>query len=76
MSGPSRSVPEYLTHRLPGCELRLFEPAAIEALFQATHGKPRKVNRLAHYALLAAALAKTQRVTAEHLQAALDEVNS
>lgn len=26
-------------------------PAALEALYQATHGLPRKVNRLAHYAL-------------------------
>ena len=46
-------LPEYLTHRLrlAGCELPLFEPPAVEALFQATQGMPRKVNRLAHYAL-------------------------
>ncbi|MDJ0872844.1 MAG: AAA family ATPase [Gammaproteobacteria bacterium] len=70
-------LPAYLTHRLrsAGCELPLFEPAASEALLQATHGKPRKVNRLAHYALSAAALAKTQQVTSEHVQAALEEVN-
>jgi len=69
-------VPAYLTHRLQlaGCSLPLFEPAAIEALFQATQGLPRKVNRAAHYALSAAALAKVRQITIEHVQAALDEV--
>jgi type II secretory pathway predicted ATPase ExeA len=43
-----------LTHRLrvAGCELPLFEPASVEAIFQATQALPRKVNRLAHYALV------------------------
>ena len=36
-------------------------PPAIEALFQATQGMPRKVNRLAHYALTSAAIAKARR---------------
>jgi hypothetical protein len=41
--------PPYLAHllRLAGTELPLFEPAAIEAMFQATQGLPRKVNLLA-----------------------------
>ena len=69
-------LPAYLTHRLQlaGCALPLFEPAAIAALFQATQGLPRKINRAAHYALSAAALAKLRQVSAEHVQAALDEV--
>ena len=68
-------VPAYLTHRLQlaGCSLPLFEPQAIEALFQASNGLPRKLNRAAHYALSAAALARLQRVNAEHVQTALDE---
>jgi general secretion pathway protein A len=43
-------VPSYLAHRLrlAGTELALFEPAAHEALFQATGGLPRKLNLLAH----------------------------
>ena len=67
---------EYLTHRLrlAGCELPLFEPPAIEALFQATQGMPRKVNRLAHYALTCAAIDKVRTVTTEHVQAAREEV--
>jgi len=68
-------LPAYLIHRLKlaGTTLPLFEPAAIEALFQATQGLPRKINRTAHYALSAAALAKARQVNAEHIQTALDE---
>ncbi len=67
----------YLVHllRLAGTELPLFEPAALEAIHHATSGLPRKVNLLAHHALTAAALAKRQTVTAEHVQAALPEVS-
>jgi type II secretory pathway predicted ATPase ExeA len=67
----------YLVHllRLAGTELPLLEPAAVEAVFQATQGLPRKVNLLAHHALLAAALARAKVVTAEHVQAALAEVS-
>ena len=48
----------YLTHRLrlAGCEIPLFEPPAIEALFQSARGLPRLINRIAHYALTAAAV--------------------
>jgi len=69
-------LPEYLTHRLrlSGCELPLFEPPAVEALFQATQGMPRKVNRLAHYALTSAAIEKARIVSAEHVQSAREEV--
>jgi hypothetical protein len=35
---------------------------------------PRKVNRLAHYALTGAAIDKAKTVTAEHVQAAREEV--
>ena len=66
----------YLTHRLrlAGCELPLFEPPAAEALFQGSRGLPRQINRIAHYALSAAALQDARSVTAEHLQTALDEL--
>jgi type II secretory pathway predicted ATPase ExeA len=69
-------VPAYLAHRLrlAGTELAVFEPAAHEALFQATGGLPRKVNLLAHHALLAAALGRARTVSADHVQAALPEV--
>jgi type II secretory pathway predicted ATPase ExeA len=69
-------LPEYLDHRLrlAGTSLPLFEPSAVQALYQATHGLPRKVNLVAHYALSAAALAKARQITAEHVQSALEEV--
>ena len=78
LAGLSREeLPDYLTHRLrlAGCELPLFEPPAVEALFQATQGMPRKVNRLAHYALSAAAIAKAKTVSIEHVQSALEELS-
>lgn len=77
LSGLAREeLPAYLAHRLQlaGSTLPLFEPPAIEALFHATAGLPRKLNRAAHYALSAAALARAQQVSAEHVQAALDEL--
>jgi general secretion pathway protein A len=77
LSGLTREeLPDYLTHRLRAlrCELTLFEPPAVEALFQATQGMPRKVNRLAHYALTAAAIDKARSITIEHIQTAREEV--
>ena len=66
----------YLRHALAraGCELDLFEPAACQALFQASHGLPRQVSALAHYALVAAALEKARLVSAEHVRRACDEL--
>lgn len=66
----------YLTHllRIAGTERPLFEPAAIMAIFQATNGLPRRVNRLAHHALNAATLDKAKMVTAGHVEVALGEV--
>jgi type II secretory pathway predicted ATPase ExeA len=65
----------YLAHllRLAGTEQPLFEPSAIEAIHQATTGLPRKVNLLAHHALMAAALGKGKAVSTDHVQAALAE---
>lgn len=77
LGGLSREeLSDYLAHRLrlAGCELPLFEPAAVETLFQATFGMPRKVNRFAHYALTSAALDQAKVVTQEHAQTALEEL--
>ena len=69
-------LPRYLAHLLKraGTELPLFEPAAIEAIFQATKGLPRKVNLLAHHTLIAAALDKAKAASGEHVQHAIPEV--
>jgi type II secretory pathway predicted ATPase ExeA len=66
----------YLTHllRRAGTELPLFEPAAVEAIFQSSQGLPRKINQHAHHSHVAAAVAKAKAVTADHVAAALPEV--
>ena len=66
----------YLAHRLrlAGCELPLFDPPAIEALYQSARGLPRLINRIAHYALSAAAVEDARTVDAEHLARAVEDV--
>ncbi len=65
----------YLDHclLLAGCQQPLFEPQAVEALFLASRGLPRSVNRIAHYALTAAAIDKSRTVSCEHMQAGCQE---
>jgi type II secretory pathway predicted ATPase ExeA len=66
----------YLTHHLrrAGTELPVVSPEAEEALFQATNGLPRRVNRLCHYALIAAATERSKSVDARHVETAVTEV--
>ena len=63
------------TLRLAGCELPLFETPAVEAIFQAASGLPRRANALAHHALFAAAIQKAKSINTEHVQAAMQEVS-
>ena len=58
----------------PAANCRCSIPPAVEALYQGSGGLPRQINRIAHYALSAAALAKARTVDAEHMQHALDEL--
>ena len=73
---PGTRRDHYLTHRLrlAGCEIPLFEPPAIEALFQSARGLPRLINRIAHYALTAAAVNDARTVNAGHLEHAVAEL--
>ena len=76
ISGLSREeLPAYLQHRLElaGTQVELFEQPALEAIFQATNGLPRKVNLLAHLALNVAALEQAATVSAEHILTAVEE---
>jgi general secretion pathway protein A len=70
-------LPNYIKHHLvmAGTELPLFAPEAEEAISQATNGLPRRVNRLCHYALIAAAAEKAKVVSARHVEAAVNEVS-
>jgi type II secretory pathway predicted ATPase ExeA len=78
LSGLERDeLHDYMAHRLrlAGTELILFDSQAIEAIYQATNGVPRKVNELAHHALIAAAVGKSKTITAQHIEAARAEVS-
>ncbi len=77
ISGLSREeLPAYLQHRLElaGTQMELFEPPALEGVFQATNGLPRKVNLLAHLSLNIAALEEAQAVSADHILTAIEEM--
>jgi len=58
---------------LAGTQAELFEQPALEAIFQATNGLPRKVNLLAHLSLNVAALEQAATVSAEHIFTAVEE---
>jgi type II secretory pathway predicted ATPase ExeA len=77
LSGLSRDeLPAYLQHRLElaGTQMELFEPPALEGIFQATNGLPRKVNLLAHLSLNIAALQEASVVSADHIRSAVEEM--
>ena len=62
--------------RLAGCSQALFEPTAVEALFKASEGLLRPLDRIAHYALLGAALDQARTVSAAHVERALPEARA
>ena len=77
IEGLSRSeVAPYLEHQLRqvGIERSCFEPAAIELLASATEGIPRTINLVARAAWIQAAKDKSLKISATHLQSALELV--
>jgi len=68
---------KYLEHhlKLAGTERKIFEPSAVEAIFQATNGLPRKVNLLAHYTLNAVILGIGNSANSDHVHQAQDEIS-
>lgn len=71
----SGSTEEYISHHLQVAKARhnVFDPAAITAIFQGSGGILRRINNLARGALVAAALAKQQVVTPDHVRLAQSE---
>lgn len=67
----------YLAYRLQvaGQQQPLFAAAAIKKLFAAAGGIPRRINVLAHRALVLAAADGAQQVFAKHMQLAIVEVD-
>jgi type II secretory pathway predicted ATPase ExeA len=66
----------YLNHQLraAGLERDCFEPAAIELLAAASEGIPRTLNLLARAAWIEAARDHTLRISASHIQSAIELV--
>ena len=66
----------YLEHRLKiaGLDRPLFAEPAIEAVFNASQGVMRKIDAVAHQALVAAAAARAKIVDTDHVARAAEEV--
>ena len=60
----------YIEHRLAaaGAQRPIFEPSAVETIFQLTHGIPRQINRLCDLALLVGYGEELQTLTAAHIE--------
>jgi general secretion pathway protein A len=67
---------DYVTHRLKvaGAKRPIFEPKALEALDQLTHGIPRRINRLCDLALLIGYAEERQTISAAQLEAVNQEL--
>ena len=74
--GRSETAP-YLEGRLnlagAPADLPLFEPAAIEAMYLSSNGIPRLINRIAHYAPIAAYGENLRLANADHVARAAAE---
>lgn len=66
----------YVSHRLAaaGAIRPLFEPAALDAVYQLTQGVPRKINRLCDLALLIGFAEDRHGISAEQVEAIADEL--
>lgn len=74
----AEEIPRYLEHRLrlAGAEIPLFPANAIEAIAQASNGVPRRIDRIAHLALSAAAIEQHDQVQLEDVQNAILDIQS
>ncbi len=66
----------YIEHRLrlAGSDAGIFEREAVEAVALASNGLPRRIDRIAHYALHAAALEGSRTVSITHVEHASREL--
>ena len=71
-------VSDYLRHRmkLAGAAVPVFRDDAVEAIAQATNGVPRRIDRVAHLALYAAALGQRDMVDTADVQTAVDDTGT
>lgn len=73
---PRGQLDDYLLHHLTICGVKkpLFDPAAVNAIFQGSSGMLRKINDLARGGLLACASEGKDHVTAEHIRRSASEL--
>ena len=71
-------VGPYIAHRLrlAGSDVKIFDDAAVMAVAQACNGALRQIDRVAHYALHAAAVARSRTVSIDHVEQAIREVGA
>jgi general secretion pathway protein A len=67
---------QYIQHRLAaaGAKRTIFEPSAIEAIHQLTHGIPRRISRLCDLALLVGYGEELRSITAQHIESIHQEL--
>ena len=68
---------EYVAHRLRHAgapDLPLFDQSALVAIAQRSHGLPRVIDRIAHYAMIQAALERRRAVSENDVAAAVVEI--
>ena len=68
----------YLEHRLKiaGLDRPLLTEPAVEALWQSSQGVMRRIDNLAHHALLAGAAERAQAIEPEHVLKAAEEARA
>lgn len=66
----------YIQHRLSvaGAKRTIFEPSAVEMIYQLTHGIPRRINRLCDLALLVGFGEELQSITGQHIESIHQEL--
>jgi general secretion pathway protein A len=66
----------YIEHRITaaGAKRTIFEPSAVEAICELTHGIPRRINRLCDLALLVGYGEDLRTLTAEHIESIHQEL--
>lgn len=71
-----RETAEYVAHRLKaaGALRTIFEPDALPALYELSHGIARQINRLCDLALLIGFAEQRQTITAGHIESVCQEL--
>jgi type II secretory pathway predicted ATPase ExeA len=67
---------QYIDHRLSaaGAKRVIFDPSAVTAIFELTHGVPRRVNRLCDLALLVGYGEELPQINGRHIESIYDEL--